>query len=312
MIGTGTVPLAMITRSGNIDNFHRGAVVVCDRDDRVLYSAGDPDFIACMRSSCKIIQAIPVIECGAADAYGFDDVEVALICASHPGGEQQIAGVRSMLNKASVPESALKSGLGINDNCSGKHTGMLAAIQFFGEVIDSYLDRSHPHQQRILDCFCDLAGIRSASVGIATDGCGAPIFFTPIRAAAKAFAKIATPDSFQPGPRREAVERIARAICAHSEMTGEPNHREMLGGRDIVLTKAGGSGYLAAGVLGKGIGAAVKIEDGTGTPVRPVLFEALRRANAISEEDACALIRNVTPKILNRAGLEIGRFELLF
>ncbi|MCX7804080.1 MAG: asparaginase [Planctomycetota bacterium] len=309
---SGTVPLAVITRGGYADNLHRGAVVVCDADGRVLYSAGDPDFVACVRSSCKPIQAIPVIECGATDRYGFNDAEIALMCASHPGAERHVAGVRSMLARAGIPETALKSGAGLTDNCSGKHAGMLAMARFMREPVEGYLEPSHPHQRRILSCFCDMAGLPEEKVGIAVDGCGAPIFFAALRSAARAFARLGTPEVLPAGSRRLAVERIVKAMCAHPDMTGEPDYRAILGGRDVVIGKAGGFGYFAAAVLGTGIGAAVKIEDGGALPHRPVLFEALRRAGAISDGDAGALARALTPRIENRAGREVGKFEIAF
>ena len=309
---SGTVPLAAITRGGYVDNLHRGAVVVCDADGRVLYSAGAPDFVACVRSSCKPIQAIPAIESGAADRYGFDDSEIALMCASHAGGEKHVAGVRSMLAKAGVPEAALKSGAGLADNCSGKHAGMLAAARFMGETVEDYLEPSHPHQKRILSCFCDMAGVPEEKVGIAVDGCGAPIFFAPLRGAARAFARLGTPSVVSAGLGRRAIERVAKAMCTHPDMTGEPDYRAILGGRDVVLGKAGGFGYFAASVLGAGIGAAVKIEDGDALAHRPVLFEALRRAGAISDADAKVLANVLTPRIENRAGRKVGEFLLLF
>jgi len=309
---TGSVPLAAITRGGCVDNLHRGVVVVCDRDGRILYSAGKPDFIACVRSSAKPTQALCAIESGAAQTYGFNDVELALICASHSGKEPQVAGVRSMLAKAGLAESALICGSGVIDNCSGKHTGMLAAIRHLGLSLESYWEPWHPYQQRVLAVFSELAGMNPADVAVAVDGCGAPIFFSPIHMAARVYARLATPDSFPPGPRHEAAAWIVRAMCAHPEMTGESDYHEFLPGRDIVLTKCGGFGYLVAGVIGKGIGAALKIEDGSALPARPVMFEALHRAGAIATADAKALIRGLTPKILNRRGAEVGEFKLLF
>lgn len=305
------VPLVRVNRSGVQDNLHRGAAVAVDDGGSVLLSFGDPGARAYIRSAAKPIQALPVILSGAADAYGFNDADLAIICGSHKGGDDQIAQVRSILAKAGLSEGQLKSGGGIADNCSGKHAGMLAASNHAGFDLEGYLEPDHPHQGSILETLGRVCGLEASEIALGTDGCGAPIHYIPVLNMALGYARMSRPGRHFDEPTCRAVERITRAMQAHpGGHTGEPDYAEALEGARL-LTKGGGSGIYCAGVPGRGIGFAMKVEDGASAPLRPVFTEVMRRLGILTDEEAALFRERFWPKVVNRRGTTVGDVELL-
>jgi len=307
-----SVPLVCLTRSGVPDTLHRGSVVVVDDTGSVLFALGDPETRAYLRSSAKPIQCIPVITSGAADAFRLDDNDIAIICGSHRGGEAQIAQVRSILAKCALPETLLQSGAGIADNCSGKHAGMLAACKHLRLPLDTYTAPDHPHQLailRVLNQVCCLAD-REAHVGI--DGCSAPIHCFSLRKMALGFARMSVPDRHLDPPPASALRRITDAMWRGPDgHTGEPLYRNVLPGGTRLITKGGGNGVYCAAVVGRGIGFAMKVDDGSAYPLYPVFTEVFRRLRFISDPEADQIRTRIWRKIDNRRGTLVGAIELL-
>jgi len=305
------VPLLRVSRSGVKDNLHRGVAVAVDDAGKVLLSFGDPAMRAYIRSAAKPIQALPVILSGAADAYGFDDADIAIICGSHKGGESQVAQVRSILAKAGLSEGQLKSGGGIADNCSGKHAGMLAASKHAGLDLDSYLEPDHPHQRGIVETLGRVCGLDAPEITLGTDGCGAPIHYIPVLSMALGYARMSRPGRHFDEATSAALELVTRAMQAHpGGHTGEPDYARALGDARF-LTKGGGNGIYCALVPGRGIGFAVKVEDGASAPLRPVFTEVMRRLGILTDEEAALFRERFWPKIVNRRGATVGDVELV-
>ena len=305
------VPLLRVNRSGVKDNLHRGVAVAVDDAAKVLLSFGESGARAYIRSAAKPIQALPVILSGAADVYGLDDSDVAIICGSHEGGESQLAQVRSILGKAGLSEGQLKSGFGIADNCSGKHAGMLAASKHAGFDLDSYLDPDHPHQRTIAETLGPVCGLEAREITLGTDGCGAPIHYIPVLNMALGYARMSRPGGHFDEPTRRAIERVTCAMQAHpGGHTGEPEYARALGDARF-LTKGGGSGIYCAGVPGRGIGFAMKVEDGASAPIKPVFTEVMRRLGVLTDEEAALFRERFWPKVVNRRGATVGDVELL-
>jgi len=308
----GCVPLLRVTRSGVQDNLHRGAVVVVDDEGNDLMSFGDPDTQAYIRSAAKPIQALPMMLSGAPEAFGFDDADIAIICGSHQGGEAQVRQVRSILSKAAVTEVYLKSGEGIADNCSGKHAGMLSTCKLQGLDLASYLQPDHPHQVKIRETIGTVCGIRPAQIRLGIDGCGAPIHYMSVRNMALGYARMSRPEKHFDAKFADAVKRITRAMTANAGgHTGEPDYAGVLGDARL-LTKVGGNGGYCAAVIGKGIGFAMKVEDGSTLPTKPVFIEVMRRMGVISDAESASLAGKFNPPVTNRRGAVIGEIELLF
>ena len=224
--------LVEVMRGGEIESVHMGVVVVANSKGEVVAGAGDPDTFAYFRSSAKPFQAIPLVESGAADRFGFTPAELALCCASHNAEPRHQDQVAAMLAKLGLDQTALQCGAplpsdpeeqgrvlaGLKErsplqcDCSGKHTGMLATSLHLGYPIDNYLDPDHPLQLQIKSIIAEvLCG--QEELKLATDGCGLPTFGAPVRSFATAFATLAAPDQ----SHAEALNRLRAAMTAHPE-----------------------------------------------------------------------------------------------
>ena len=307
-----TVPLVRITRSGVQDSLHRGAAVAVDDSGQVLMALGDPGTCGYIRSAAKPIQAIPVVASGAVEAFGLDDSDIAIMCGSHRGGDDQVAQVRAILGKAGISEDLLKAGSGIRDNCSGKHSGMLTACKYLGDDLATYTEPAHPHQQRILQTIATVTGLPLDAIHVGIDGCGAPIHYLPVLNMACGYARMSRPERHFDETISTAVRRITAAMAANAGgHTGEPEYAEALG-ETRFLTKAGGCGVYCAGAVGRGIGFAMKVEDGSSLPLKPVFTEVMRRLGVLSDEEAAMFRERFSYPVVNRRGATVGETQLLF
>ncbi|HEX6500348.1 MAG TPA: asparaginase [Micromonosporaceae bacterium] len=283
----GGEPLAQVVRSGFVEGYHRGSVVVLDATGGTVAQAGDVTSPVFPRSSNKPMQAVGMLRSGLDLA---DPADLALVSASHSGEPFHIDRVRKLLASAGLSEddlrcaedlplsesaraAVLRAGGGkarILMNCSGKHTGMLVTCVAAGWPIDDYRSPEHPLQVRLRAAVEDVSGERVSAVGV--DGCGAPVLAISLRALATAFLRLV---SAAPGTDERAV---ADAMRAHPELvsgTGADDARLMRGVAGL-LSKGGAEGVLAVAVPGVGA-VAIKIDDGAARARLPVLVSALRR-----------------------------------
>jgi L-asparaginase II len=234
------VRLAEVTRGGAVESVHHGVVAVVDVRGNLVASAGDVHRFAYFRSSAKPFQAVPLVESGAADAFGLAPAELALCCASHAATARHQAAVAAMLARIGLTEDALRCGAPLpmdreeaariaaglvqpsplQCDCSGKHAGMLATCVHLGLPTGTYLDPDHPLQRRILGVIAAVMRWPAPDIRLATDGCGLPTFGAPIRAFAAAYATLAAPDDApmdQGGEHASALCRLRDAMTAHRE-----------------------------------------------------------------------------------------------
>ncbi len=231
-------PVLVNTLRGEvIENRHRGAVAVCDPDGRLVHAWGDVEALVYPRSAIKALQALPLVESGAAEHFKLSDAELALACSSHDGELRHTTTVHDWLIRLELDEEALECGPHppsnakaaaalildqvepgrIHNNCSGKHTGMLTTACFLGEETRGYIEREHPTQQRWMDTLGEMADLDMNRLPWSRDGCGIPVIAMPLKAMATAFARIAVPDDLA-AVRGSAIDRITAAIAAHPFM----------------------------------------------------------------------------------------------
>lgn len=283
----GGVPLAELIRSGFVESFHRGSVVVLDADGAALSSAGDIRSPIFPRSSNKPMQAIGMLRAGLRLA---DPADLALVCASHHGEDFHVARVQALLRSVGLDESALRcppdlpvgeaavaavyrAGGGrsrIQMNCSGKHAGMLLTCRAAGWSLEEYWRPEHPLQEALRTAVEDLTGEQVAATGV--DGCGAPVLAVSLTGLAGAFLRIA---SAAPGSVEHTVASAMRAHPMLVSGTGADDDR-LMSGVPGLLSKAGAEGVHAVALPGVGA-IALKIDDGAGRVRMPVLVSALRR-----------------------------------
>jgi len=312
------LPVLELTRGGIVESIHHGAIAVADAQGRLVASFGDSRTVTFLRSSAKPFQALPLVESGAAEAYGLTPREIALACASHKGLDMHAETVSAMQQKIGVTEGDLLCGAHpLEDpetaarlhregreptpnrhNCSGKHTGMLAQAKYRSLPLADYVNPRHGIQQTILEAFAEMCGVDVATVVVGVDGCSAPNFAVPLVSAATAFARLADPARL-PAPRAAALKTIFSAMTSHPEMVRGPKgfDTELMRVRPgVVVAKGGAEGYqgigIVAGALRPGspaLGVALKIADGAGRGTYPVALEVLRQLGALGEAELKAL-----------------------
>jgi L-asparaginase II len=307
-----------VFRERTLDVVHRGSLVVIDAAGSVVRSAGDPGRVAFFRSAAKPLQALAMVEAGGAERFGLTQAELAIICASHHGLALHRRTVRSILRRIGLTERSLKCP-GIRDNCSGKHSGMLALARMLKAPVGSYLDRMHPVQVLIRRTLREVMGVAPGGMSMATDGCGAPIYAMPIRNMALGYLRLSNPElceSYvaQPPPavrhkRIEALEKIREAMVAHPEMVCEPEYRKLLG--LPIVAKTGAAGVYCVGVPGEKLALALKLDDGSGVPVRALAVAVLARLGIVSRRGAGRFFAKFPLVVRNRKNEEVGRMEIL-
>ncbi len=338
------LPVLELTRGGIVESLHHGAIAAADAQGRLVASFGDSRTVTFLRSSAKPFQALPLVESGAAEAYGLTPREIALACASHKGLDMHAETVSAMQQKIGVTESDLLCGAHpLEDpetaarfhregreptpnrhNCSGKHTGMLAQAKYRSLPLTDYVNPRHGIQQTILQNFAEMCALRADEVVVGVDGCSAPNFAVPLVSAATAFARLADPARL-PAPRAAALKIIFSAMTSHPEMVHGPKrfNTELMRVRPgVIVSKGGAEGYqglgIAAGALGPGspaLGVALKIADGGSRAVAPVALEVLRQFGALGEAELKALEGfGFGPRLplMNWRGLVVGEARTCF
>ncbi len=225
--------LVEVTRGNLVESRHRGMVVVVDGGGRVVFSQGDVETPVFPRSACKAMQALPLVEGGAADAYGFGDKELALSCASHDGTEAHAALAAAMLAAAGRDVDTLECGAhwsfaqgvlidqarrlerpsALHNNCSGKHAGFVCTACHAGEDPTGYIGYDHPIQREIRAVMSELTGATLGQDVCGIDGCAIPTYAVPLKGLAHGFAKMATGEGISPG-RARASRRLMEACMA--------------------------------------------------------------------------------------------------
>ena len=335
-------PLVEVWRGPIIESLHRGHLVAVDGAGQTVAELGAPQTVTFIRSSGKPFQTIPLITSGAADRFGFTDQEIAIACGSHSGESIHVETVQTMLKKIGLGENALKCGVHepfsvevskelarkqqrpsvLQNNCSGKHAGMLAVAKHLGAPIESYDGPSHPLQRLILQTVSKFSGIPVEQIFLGTDGCAAPVFGMPVRAMALMYARLVSPSSaFEPAVK-EAGRRIVEAMIRFPEMVGGSKDRldtEMIrAGNGRLISKIGAEGVYTVGVLPSadwpnGLGLALKVEDGDDRRARPpAVIEALRQLGVLNESEITALASYAPTPITNRRGERVGEARAAF
>lgn len=322
--------LAEITRGGEVESRHFGHVAVVDTSGRVLFSLGDPDQPIYPRSSLKPLQALAGLARGTADRFHFTDAEVAVTCASHSAEPRHRSAVAALLERIGATEADLRCGphsvpdpasrdeliragkspTAIYNNCSGKHTGMLALARVLGAPLPGYWEAEHPVQREIQRVLAAACGTDLTRLHWGVDGCGVPTYRMPLRQLALGFARLANPETLEAD--RPAGERIVRSMNAEPEMVrGE-------GGFDTVVMRAlpgltickgGAEGCQAIGLPGRGIGIALKIEDGGARAIGPIAMALLKRLDLLPEPLPEALRLFAQPVVLNTRDEVVGEIR---
>jgi L-asparaginase II len=324
-------------RGDIVESFHRGAWALVDASGTLVASAGDIERPVYPRSAIKLLQALPLVESGAADRFGLSDAELALACASHEGEPEHASTAASALAKAGLDASVLECGVhwpyseaaqralvadgrapsALHNNCSGKHAGfaclgcVLAGGRDARGFLAGYVQPEHAVMREVGAAVEATTGVRLADAPRAVDGCSIPTYGIALRRLAHAFARMATGQGLSPG-RAAAAVRLRAAVARAPFMVGGTHRvdtRVMQAFGERVFCKVGAEGMYCCALPQAGLGLAIKMDDGNNARAVEVAMAALLRTlvPTASDEQAVLLdaLSNVT--LRNWRGIEVGR-----
>lgn len=332
--------LVELQRGNMVESRHRGAFAVLDADGGVLLSVGDIDRPVYPRSAVKLLQALPLAESDAPARLGLEDKELALACASHQGEPEHVRTALGMLTKAGVDGGVLECGahwpyseqasrelaafggqpMALHNNCSGKHSGfvclacMMAGEQDLRGFVQGYVRPGHPVMREITAALENVTGTRLAD-GAAprgTDGCSIPTYGVPLRQLAHAFARVGTGVGLREGQARAAA-RLRKAVAAAPFMVGGTGRFDtvvMERLRERVCCKVGAEGMYCATFPQRGLGVAVKMDDGNTARACEVVMACLIEALAPLDDAERRFMRGMSTQTLrNWNGIEVGHLQ---
>lgn len=324
---SGAVPMVELWRGGLLESTHLGHAVICDENGGIVESWGDPAQIVFPRSSCKMIQALPLLESGAAEAAGLTDRQVALSCASHEGAALHVTAVSDWLNTLGLAEPDLRCGAHepydrternrlilahegpcqLHNNCSGKHAGFVTLNRHLGGGAE-YVDIDHPVQKAVRAAVEETSDETVAGWGV--DGCSAPNFATSLHGLARSMARFAAARE-DGDARQRAMHRLARSMAAYPEMVageGRACTELMRAMNGRVAIKTGAEAVFIAIVPERKMGIAVKITDGASRASEAVIAALLVRLGVL-DADHPATRKRLNPQQKNWRGIATGEIR---
>ena len=318
-----------VYRNTAIESVHQVYGVAVDSNGKILFSSGDPNYITCIRSSLKPFQTSVCVETGAADAFGFTDKELAVMCASHNGEKIHTSTISGILEKIDIDSSYYKCGVhspydkktkitifrdgkdfnSLHNNCSGKHAGMLATAKHLGCDLNEYLQSQHPVQQKIVSALEQYT--EKSGFVFGTDGCSAPTPFLSLYGIAILYQKLASGNY-------PVLSRLYDAMVKHPYLVAgrerfDTDFMEAMSGRAV--TKVGGEGVRGLGIRQKNgnvFGIALKVLDGNqrANPVATMLL--LDKLKLLTESESQKLEKYEKTKLLNHRKIHVGNITAVF
>lgn len=319
-----------VRRGAVVESRHAVSIAVADGEGVLRATAGDAELVTFARSAIKPLQALPLVDDGVAETFGFGAAELALACASHSGEPYHVDVAQGMLRRIGLDEHALACGahppmhevsaqrlrdMGrgptrIHNNCSGKHAGMLALARVHDWPIAGYHEIDHPVQQRMLQELTRWSGVAPEDIAIAVDGCGVATFALPLSGMARAFGGLAA------AARRgeNAPATIVRAMTTYPEYVGGTDRlctelTRASAGR--IVAKVGAEGVYCAAVPGAELGIALKVEDGAKRAAEPALLAVLHALGVLSDDEIGVLARFAEPVLCNTRRENVGELRAI-
>jgi L-asparaginase II len=325
-------PILVEARRGAlVESRHRGVVAVMDAAGKTVLALGDVEQPVYPRSAVKALQALVLVESGAAERFGLGDEELAVACASHGGEPGHVATVVRMLARAGLTPEALECGAhwpihqpsaqalaasgatatAVHNNCSGKHAGFLCAACALGVPHGGYIAPTHAVQRAVKATLETLTGLRIDDDRRATDGCSVPTWALPLSALALAFARFGSGHGL--GTERARAAAGLRAACAakpwHIAGTGRfcTEVMQRFGAR--VFVKVGAEGVFCGALPEQGLGVAVKCDDGAGRASELVMATMIARFLPTDDAERAFLDRFVRPTLRNWNDIAVGELR---
>jgi L-asparaginase II len=323
--------LVEVTRGPLVESRHRGAIAVLDAKGKPRIAIGDIGQPVFPRSAVKLIQALPLVESGAADAYGFGRTELALACASHNGEPRHTALAAAMLARAGRSVADLECGThmpsyqpaavdliragetpnALHNNCSGKHAGFVCLACHMGVEVKGYVDAAHPVMREVTAALRDITGAALAADVCATDGCSIPTYGIPLDGMALAFARLATGEGLSPG-RAKAAKRLMQACMAEPYYvagTGRFCTDLMTAFAGTLFVKTGAEGVYCGAIPELGLGIALKCDDGATRASETMMAAVIAALMSPSGAAGDALAKRLVLPVDTRRGVKVGEIR---
>ncbi len=323
--------LVEVVRGGLVESRHRGQVVVADAAGKIVRGLGNADRLVYPRSALKPIQALTLIETGAADGFGLGAEELALACASHRGEPMHVERVAAWLGRIGLAEADLECGVHpprhdpayrallraggapsqLHNNCSGKHAGFLTTARWLREPTQGYIAPDHPVQRRVAQTIGEMAGLDLSRAPRGRDGCGIPVFALPLCALATAMARLVDPSGLSE-QRSAAAKRLLAAMAAAPLLvdgTGGMTTAVMMIAGASVRLKPGAEGVFCAALPALGLGVALKIDDGGARAAELAMAVVLDELGCFTPEQRLSLEQFLAPRLKTVAGGDAGRLH---
>lgn len=319
-----------VTRGGIVESRHRGSYAVVDGEGRVVAAAGDIETAVFPRSAIKALQCLPVVESGAADAFGFSDDEIALICSSHNGEPRHVAAARSMLAKLGLGEEAYECGAHwpgetqalhamiradekpgqVHNNCSGKHAGMLSVARKLGTDHHGYVERGHAVQRAIAKVLSEMCDVDIDALPCGIDGCSVPTWAIPLRNLALGFARLGSGEGLN-AQRKAAAARIIAAVRANPFMVAGTERfcTRLMTKVPRAFVKTGAEGVFCGTIPHAGLGIALKCDDGRDRASEAAFAAVLAALDVWTPEETKALASFSHATLKNWRKIEVGEVK---
>jgi L-asparaginase II len=319
-----------VTRGDGIESEHRVHAAVVGEGDELLGAAHDANAFTYWRSCAKPFQVIPFLSSGGFDALGWGDEQLAVSCASHGGEPEHVALVEGMLHDIGMEEGDLACGphepssqrgakavresgerpTRVHNNCSGKHTAMLALARHKGWPAQGYERREHAVQRGILHEIALWTDVPCGKITQAVDGCGVVVFGMTLERMARAYSRLAV--AFARG--EEIPRRVIGAMSKHPFLVGGTDRFDSAliaetGGR--VVSKVGAEGVHCALLTDRGVGVAIKVEDGAQRAQVPALLRLLQELDALPAQLSPRLSEWMRKPVKNTRGECVGEVMML-
>lgn len=325
-IADGAVPMVELWRGDRLESVHQGHAVVIRADGEIVESWGRPDAVIFPRSSCKVVQALPLVESGAAKAL--TPAQLALACASHQASALHVGMVTRWLDDLGLSDDDLRCGTAppgdiaerdrlicthaepcqSHHECSGKHAGFLTLNRHLRGGSE-YVDPDHPVQRAVRDAFEDVTAQSSPGYGI--DGCSAPNFATELQGLGLAMARYATARDGVGDVRAQAMAQLRNAMMAHPEMVAgedEACTNLMRATKGRAAVKTGAEAVFVAMLPEQGLGIALKIADGGIRASEAAMTGLLLRYGVLDAADP--VVTQYIGPLHNRRNMVVGDTRL--
>ncbi len=323
------------TRAGHVENIHRGDIVIVNCAGDIVHSVGNAHLPMFWRSAAKPFQALPFVKNGGLDKYNISDEELAILVSSHSGEENHVALVRGILKKLGVDETVLDCGVlrpmngkaykklllagepitAVHNQCSGKHSQIIALAIMLGVPVEGYIRPDHPAQKLIFKHVAMASKMPEDKLEIGIDGCGVPVFYLPLYNMALAYARLSTPKLGDWNDYEIAATKIRDAMSKFPQVVSGTGRidlavPEITNGR--IIAKIGADAVYCLAVKDENLGIAFKIEDGSYAAITPMVIAVLKKFDLLTKAEADELDKKFPPTLKNHRGEIIGTIEAVF